>query len=142
MRFRVSGPKEAFISNTANAAATATTNATATGNLGINVSSLKHNDPAITKSCLKVLFHGDGGQSFLDFPNQGVQNGLMGVALLSPDKNRRWGGGAGLDRPDGPAHSAAVNEFITNVSTELLVIATHPIQSDTLALGFADYAQL
>lgn len=40
MWFRVSGPKEAFISNTANAAATAATNATTTGNLGINVSFL------------------------------------------------------------------------------------------------------
>ena len=40
----------------------------------------------------------------------------MGVALLSPDANRRWGGGAGLNRPDGPAHSAAVNQFITKVS--------------------------
>ncbi|KAJ7057817.1 hypothetical protein C8F01DRAFT_1256433 [Mycena amicta] len=67
---------------------------------------------------INVLFHGDGGQSFIDFPNQGVNAGLMGVALLAPDSNLRWGGedpkdNTGLVRPDGPAHSAAVNQFLT-----------------------------
>ncbi|KAF8066586.1 hypothetical protein FPV67DRAFT_1495604 [Lyophyllum atratum] len=94
MRFKVSAPAAELIG--ANGAAAA-----ATGNLGIN-----------------VLFHGDGGQSFFDFPNQGVNNGLMGVALLSPDPQLRWGGSdpkdaTGLVRPDGAAHSAAVNELLT-----------------------------
>ncbi|KAK7046656.1 cytochrome P450 [Favolaschia claudopus] len=93
MRFKVSAPASELVSG----------GAAGTGKLGLN-----------------VLFHGDGGQSFLDFPNQGVQNGLMGVALLSPDQGRRWGGSdpkdnTGLVRPDGPAHSAAVNELLTKV---------------------------
>jgi len=42
----------------------------------------------------------------------------MGVALLSPDPQLRWGGfdpqdATGLVRPDGAAHSAAVNELLT-----------------------------
>lgn len=44
----------------------------------------------------------------------------MGVALLAPDKDLRWGGSdpqdqTGLVRPDGAAHSAAVNQFLTTV---------------------------
>ncbi|KAF5370901.1 hypothetical protein D9615_009820 [Tricholomella constricta] len=93
MRFKVSAPASEIVSVNGAAAGT--------GNLGIN-----------------VLFHGDGGQSFFDFPNQGVNNGLMGVALLSPDAQRRWGGfdprdQTGLVRPDGAAHSAAVNQLLT-----------------------------
>jgi poly(3-hydroxybutyrate) depolymerase len=61
---------------------------------------------------LNVLLHGDGGQSFFDFPNQDVQNNLMGVVVLAPDPNLFWGGGSGLDRTDGVAHSAAVNTLI------------------------------
>jgi hypothetical protein len=38
----------------------------------------------------------------------------MGVALLAPDQNLFWGGGSGLDRTDGVAHSQAVNDFIQN----------------------------
>ncbi|KAJ7151160.1 hypothetical protein C8R46DRAFT_494761 [Mycena filopes] len=93
MRFKVSAPATELVAN----------NATAAGTLGIN-----------------VLFHGDGGQSFVDFPNQGVNANLMGVALLTPDPGLRWGGSdprdnTGLVRPDGPAHSAAVNELLTKV---------------------------
>lgn len=67
---------------------------------------------------LNVLFHGDGGQSFFDFPNQGVNNNLMGVALLAPDSNLSWGGSdsqnqTGFVRPDGAAHSTAVNQLLT-----------------------------
>lgn len=47
-------------------------------------------------------------------PNQNVQANTMGVALLAPDKNLFWGGGSGLDRTDGVAHSQAVNDFIQN----------------------------
>lgn len=61
---------------------------------------------------LNVLLHGDGGQSFFDFPNQAVQNNLMGVVVLAPNKNLFWGGGSGLQRTDGVAHAAAVNTLI------------------------------
>ncbi|KAJ7019334.1 hypothetical protein C8F04DRAFT_1148098, partial [Mycena alexandri] len=93
MRFKVSAPATELVSK----------NATAKGTLGLN-----------------VLFHGDGGQSFFDFPNQGVNANLMGVALLTPDPDLRWGGSdpkdnTGLVRPEGPAHSAAVNELLTKV---------------------------
>lgn len=36
----------------------------------------------------------------------------MGVVVLAPDPNLFWGGGSGLDRTDGVAHSAAVNTLI------------------------------
>ncbi|KAJ8514608.1 hypothetical protein ONZ45_g7871 [Pleurotus djamor] len=89
MRFKVSAPITELVANAGSKA----------GTLGVN-----------------VLFHGDGGQSFFDFPNQGVNSGLMGVALLSPDPDLQWGGSDprnSLVRPQGPAHSAAVNQFIT-----------------------------
>ncbi|KXN91576.1 hypothetical protein AN958_00369 [Leucoagaricus sp. SymC.cos] len=97
VRFKVSAPANQFTGN-ANAKGN-----TRNGALGIN-----------------VLFHGDGGQSFFDFPNQGVNNGLMGVALLAPNSQLRWGGfdpqdQTGLVRPDGAAHSAAVNTFLTTM---------------------------
>jgi hypothetical protein len=61
---------------------------------------------------LNVLLHGDGGQFFFDFPNQAVQNNLMGVVVPAPNKNLFWGGGSGLQRTDGVAHAAAVNSLI------------------------------
>lgn len=61
---------------------------------------------------MNVLLHGDGGQSFLDFPNQAVQDNLMGVVVQAPNDQRFWGGGAGLQRTDGVAHAAAVNDLI------------------------------
>lgn len=67
---------------------------------------------AVGTAGLNVLLHGDGGQSFQDFPNQEVQDNLMGVVVLAPDPNLFWGGGSGLDRTDGVAHSAAVNTLI------------------------------
>jgi hypothetical protein len=62
---------------------------------------------------LNVLLHGDGGQSFFDFPNQGVRN-LMGVVVFAPSKSLFWGGGSGVQRTDGVAHAAAVNSLIQN----------------------------
>lgn len=64
---------------------------------------------------MNVLLHGDGGQSFFDFPNQGVNSNLMGVAVLAPDKDLKWGSADrnGVQRPNGAAHSAAVNQLIT-----------------------------
>lgn len=38
----------------------------------------------------------------------------MGVALLAPNENLFWGGGAGLQRTDGVEHAQAVNDFIQN----------------------------
>ena len=64
---------------------------------------------------LNVLLHGDGGQSFFDFPNQAVQQNLMGVVALAPNQDLFWGGGSGLNRTDGAAHSAAVNSLIQDV---------------------------
>ncbi|SPO00161.1 uncharacterized protein DNG_03011 [Cephalotrichum gorgonifer] len=69
---------------------------------------------------LNVLLHGDGGQSFFDFPNQGVLSNLAGVAVLAPDPNLFWGGGQGLDRTDGVAHAQAVNDLILDVLPQVL----------------------
>jgi hypothetical protein len=69
---------------------------------------------------VNVLLHGDGGQSFFDMPNQAVQANTMGVALLAPDPNLFWGGGAGLQRTDGVAHSQAVNDFIQTEMTKVV----------------------
>ena len=63
---------------------------------------------------INVLLHGDGGSSFFDFPNQAVQNNLMGVAVLAPDENLFWGGGSGLNRVNGTPHAQAVNDLIKN----------------------------
>jgi hypothetical protein len=96
MRFKVSAPASELVNGNDNKG---------TGKFGIN-----------------VLFHGDGGQSFSDFPNQGVQSGLMGIAMLSPDSQRRWGGvdRNGVVRPDGAAHSAAINQFLTEELPKLV----------------------
>lgn len=64
---------------------------------------------------MNVLLHGDGGDSFFDFPNQGVNANLMGVAVLAPDKNLKWGGAdkGNQPRPQGVPHSKAVADLIT-----------------------------
>lgn len=67
---------------------------------------------AVGSAGMNVLLHGDGGQSFLDFPNQAVQDNLMGVVVQAPNDQRFWGGGAGLQRTDGVAHAQAVNDLI------------------------------
>ncbi|GAW27065.1 putative cyclin-like f-box protein [Rosellinia necatrix] len=69
---------------------------------------------------LNVLLHGDGGQSFFDFPNQAVQDGLAGVAVLAPDPNLFWGGGSGLQRTDGEAHAQIVNDLVRDVLPQVL----------------------
>jgi hypothetical protein len=69
---------------------------------------------------LNVLLHGDGGQSFFDFPNQAVQNNLMGAAILAPDPNLFWGGGSGLQRTDGVAHAQAVNDLVKTVLPQMM----------------------
>ena len=93
IRYKISAPADQFT------AASGVTGGTATaGTNGTNG--------------LNVLLHGDGGQSFIDFPNQAVQDGLMGVVVLAPNADRFWGGGSGLERTDGVEHSAAVNTLI------------------------------
>lgn len=93
IRYKISAPASLF-TTASGVPGGAATNATA-GQNGLN-----------------VLLHGDGGQSFVDFPNQAVQGGLMGVVVLAPNQDRFWGGGSGLDRTDGVEHSAAVNTLI------------------------------
>ncbi|RCI13801.1 hypothetical protein L249_8020 [Ophiocordyceps polyrhachis-furcata BCC 54312] len=103
IRYRISAPAQFFTQNSGVQGAQATPGST--GQMGIN-----------------VLLHGDGGQSFFDFPNQGVRNNIMGVAVLSPDSGMRWGGAdqRNQPRPDGPAHSQAVADLITKVMPQMV----------------------
>lgn len=100
LRFKISGPADQFTTRSGVAGATQRTGAQ--GTLGLN-----------------VLLHGDGGQSFFDFPNQAVQGGLMGVVILAPSEQLLWGQSAGppsgLSRVDGAAHAQAVNDLIQTV---------------------------
>jgi hypothetical protein len=102
IRFKISGPADQFTTDSGVDGATQDANAT-TGSLGLN-----------------VLLHGDGGQSFFDFPNQAVQANLAGVAVLAPDPNLFWGGGSGLDRTDGVAHAQAVNDLVQTVLPQVM----------------------
>uniref|UniRef100_L2GET6 Cyclin-like f-box protein n=1 Tax=Colletotrichum fructicola (strain Nara gc5) TaxID=1213859 RepID=L2GET6_COLFN len=104
LRFKISGPAEQFTA--ASGVPGAAAQPGAQGTLGLN-----------------VLLHGDGGQSFFDMPNQGVQQNLAGVAVLAPDPNLFWGGGQGLQRTDGVAHSQASNVFFTGVSGGSLMLS-------------------
>ncbi|KAI1397684.1 hypothetical protein F4819DRAFT_70734 [Hypoxylon fuscum] len=101
LRFKVSAPADQFTADSGVTGGAQT--AGAAGDLGLN-----------------VLLHGDGGQSFFDFPNQAVQNGLAGAVVLAPDPNLFWGGGSGLDRTDGVAHSQAVADLIATVMPQVL----------------------
>ncbi|KAH9814842.1 hypothetical protein DFH28DRAFT_893946 [Melampsora americana] len=69
---------------------------------------------------INVLLHGDGGESFFDFPNQEFQNGLMGVVIMAPNDKRFWGGGSGNLRTDGALHASLVNTLIRQVLPEVL----------------------
>lgn len=104
MRFKISGPADQF---TTSSGVTGGTQAVGTqGALGLN-----------------VLLHGDGGQSFFDFPNQAVQGNLMGVVILAPSENLLWGQSAGppsgLSRADGAEHSQAVRDLIQQVLPQM-----------------------
>ncbi|KAK0729882.1 hypothetical protein B0H67DRAFT_474409 [Lasiosphaeris hirsuta] len=100
LRFKISAPADQFstLSNVTGAAQ----RPNAAGTLGIN-----------------VLLHGDGGQSFFDFPNQAVQGNLLGVVILAPSEQLLWGQRtgppSGLDRADGAADSLAVRDLIVDV---------------------------
>lgn len=74
-----------------------------------------------------MLLHGDGGQSFFDFPNQAVQNNFAGVALLAPDPNLFWGGGSGLDRTDGVAHAQIVNDFVQQILPQVMAFDSNSV---------------
>ncbi|WQF83086.1 hypothetical protein CDEST_08100 [Colletotrichum destructivum] len=101
LRFKISGPAEQFTA--ASGVPGAAAQPGAQGTLGLN-----------------VLLHGDGGQSFFDMPNQGVQQNLAGVAVLAPDPNLFWGGGQGLRRTDGVAHSQAVNDLVQKTLPQMM----------------------
>ncbi|KAI5867770.1 hypothetical protein GGS23DRAFT_194651 [Durotheca rogersii] len=101
LRFKISAPADQFAAGSGVRGGAQA--AGAAGTLGLN-----------------VLLHGDGGQSFFDFPNQGVRGGLAGVAVLAPDRNLFWGGGQGLRRDDGVAHARAVADLVAGVLPRLL----------------------
>ncbi|KAG8407760.1 hypothetical protein J3459_018390 [Metarhizium acridum] len=98
IRYKVSAPADQFKTGSGVKGGNAADAADAAGTIGMN-----------------VLLHGDGGDSFFDFPNQGVNANLMGVAVLAPDINLKWGGAdrGNQQRPDGVAHSQAVADLIT-----------------------------
>ncbi|KAF2638774.1 hypothetical protein P280DRAFT_403629 [Massarina eburnea CBS 473.64] len=100
IRFKIAAPAEQFMAASGVPGAAATS---PNGTMGAN-----------------VLLHGDGGDSFVKFPNQAVQNNTMGVVLLAPNDNLFWGGGNGLDRTDGVAHSQAVNDFIQTMMPQMV----------------------
>lgn len=106
LRFKVSAPVQQFTTLTNIPGAAAAPNTT-NGALGLN-----------------VLLHGDGGQSFFDFPNQAVQGQLMGVVILAPSENLLWGQRAGppsgLSRDDGAADSLAVRDLILDVLPQVV----------------------
>ncbi|KAI1424588.1 hypothetical protein F5Y12DRAFT_785267 [Xylaria sp. FL1777] len=108
VRFKVSAPADQFTTDTGIAGSAQT--AGAAGTLGLN-----------------VLLHGDGGQSFFDFPNQAVQNNLAGVAILAPDPNLFWGGGSGLERTDGVAHAQIVNDLVQQVLPQVLAFDSNSV---------------
>ncbi|PVI05307.1 hypothetical protein DM02DRAFT_650949 [Periconia macrospinosa] len=99
IRFKVAAPADQFMAASGVPGAAATS---ANGTMGVN-----------------VLLHGDGGDSFVKFPNQAVQANTMGVVLLAPNDNLFWGGGSGLQRTDGVEHAQAVNDFVKNVMPQV-----------------------
>ncbi|KAF1954963.1 hypothetical protein CC80DRAFT_517208 [Byssothecium circinans] len=100
IRFKIAAPADQFMAASGVPGAAATS---PNGTMGVN-----------------VLLHGDGGDSFVKFPNQAVQANTMGVVLLAPNDNLFWGGGSGLQRTDGVAHSQAVNDFIQTTMPQMV----------------------
>ncbi|KAK0628596.1 hypothetical protein B0T17DRAFT_505256 [Bombardia bombarda] len=105
LRFKISGPASQFTTLTNVTGAASQPNAA--GTMGLN-----------------VLLHGDGGQSFFDFPNQAVQGNLMGVVVLAPSQQLLWGQRtgqpSGLSRADGVADAQAVNDLIQQVLPQVV----------------------
>jgi len=100
LRFKVSAPSSLFTTAS-------------------NVTGARARPGSTSRAGLNVLLHGDGGQSFFDFPNQAVQGNLLGVVILAPSENLLWGQRAGppsgLSRDDGAADSLAVRNLILDV---------------------------
>ncbi|KAJ4299856.1 hypothetical protein N0V90_005102 [Kalmusia sp. IMI 367209] len=109
IRFKISAPADQFTAASGVPGAAAASGAN--GTMGVN-----------------VLLHGDGGQSFFDFPNQNVQANTAGAVLLAPDQNLFWGGGSGLQRTDGVAHAQAVNDFVQTVMPQLLAFDSNAVK--------------
>ncbi|KAK4453428.1 hypothetical protein QBC34DRAFT_395601 [Podospora aff. communis PSN243] len=105
LRFKVSAPANLFTTLT-------------------NVTGARARPGTTSNAGLNVLLHGDGGQSFFDFPNQAVQGGLLGVVILAPSENLLWGQRAGppsgLSRDDGVADSLAVRDLIREVLPQVV----------------------
>ncbi|KAK0655872.1 hypothetical protein B0T16DRAFT_451499 [Cercophora newfieldiana] len=105
LRFKVSAPANLFTTLT-------------------NVTGARARPNSASQAGLNVLLHGDGGQSFFDFPNQAVQGGLLGVVILAPSENLLWGQRAGppsgLSRNDGAADSLAVRDLIRDVLPQVV----------------------
>ncbi|CAI6334657.1 unnamed protein product [Periconia digitata] len=102
IRFKIAAPADQFLPASGVPGAAATSG---NGTMGVN-----------------VLLHGDGGDSFVKFPNQAVQQNTMGVVLLAPNDNLFWGGGSGLQRTDGVAHAQAVNDFVKVAMPQLVAM--------------------
>jgi hypothetical protein len=62
---------------------------------------------------LNVLLHGDGAASYFAFPNAKLQDDLIGVVVLAPNREMRWGG-SDARRSDGPEHVRLVMDLIQN----------------------------
>ncbi|KAI8609919.1 hypothetical protein BC830DRAFT_1054867, partial [Chytriomyces sp. MP71] len=68
---------------------------------------------------LNVLLHGDGGQSFFAMPNAKLDNNLIGVTVLAPNAQMKWGG-VGNNRPDAPQHVTLVKDLVTQVLPQMM----------------------
>ncbi|PLW12741.1 hypothetical protein PCASD_22991 [Puccinia coronata f. sp. avenae] len=71
---------------------------------------------------INLVLHGDGGQSFFDFPNRREQKGLLGVVALAPNDKMFWGGGGGNRRADGVLHSKLIDELITKILPQVVIM--------------------
>jgi predicted esterase len=68
---------------------------------------------------VNVLLHGDGGSSFFAFPNAQLRDDLIGVALLAPNAEMRWGGSDDV-RSSGPEHVQLVRDFIVSTLPQMV----------------------
>ncbi|GAA99178.1 uncharacterized protein L969DRAFT_93640 [Mixia osmundae IAM 14324] len=119
IRFRVAAPASAFVTppqSQAGTQSTAMTGQTFTSSRKTNATASR----AASNLGLNVLLHGDGGQSFIAFPNQDSRAGLIGVAVLAPDAQLHWGGGSGVNRPNSAAQTRALQTLVTQVLPPLV----------------------
>lgn len=68
----------------------------------------------------------------------------MGVAVLAPSESLLWGvtsgGPTGLDRPDGVAHSQALNDLVQQVLPQMVAFNSSNVVGD-LSLTRASFPQ-